>query len=124
MANYIKIPYDDGTTQTDVLFNADNIIDIQVNWSGGGNHFTLYFQAMGAPAGNAFVKSLVLSFVGAGATQTDIVQADVNNLKSAIAKNAMNPGNIAVWTPINYKLDPVRYSITSYRNDSAAANLI
>ena len=55
-------------------------------------------------------------------TGTDIGINDANALKEEIRRNASNPGRIGSWKPLNYDLDPVRYSITSYKSLSKATS--
>jgi len=124
MANLIEIPYDDGTTQTNVLINGDAVFDIEISYDAGtGTKFNIGLQELGhyddeiSPA----VKNINLWFAGSGHTSTDITIQDANSLKKEIRVNAAQPGKIGSWKPQNYNGDPVRYSITSYTSFNTPA---
>jgi len=125
MANLIEIPYDDGTTQTNVIINGDAVFDVEVSYDAGtGTLFNIGLQELGhyddeiTPA----VKNILLYFAGSGHTSTDITIKDANSLKKEIRVNAARPGRVGSWKPQNYNIDPARYSITSYDSSNDVAD--
>lgn len=123
MANLIEIPYDDGTTQTNVVINADAVFDIERSYDPGtGTTFNIGLEQLGTyNDGVGYLKSLTLVFGTAGHSTDDIPLAAAQSLKETMVKNTQTPGNIAMWRPSSYSLDPARYSITSYTSGSTLA---
>lgn len=123
MANLIEIPYDDGTTQTNVIINADAVFDIERSYDGAGTTLTVGLERLGTyQDGDAYIKSISLIFGTVGHSDDDIPLSDVQALKAAMLKNTQSPGNIASWHPANYILDPAKYSITSYTSGNTLAS--
>ena len=126
MANLIEIPYNDGTTETNVLINGDAVFDIEITYDAlTGTLFNIGLQELGHyddEIVGGYVKNISIYFAGSGHTSTDIGINDANALKEEIRRNASNPGRIGSWKPLNYDLDPVRYSITSYKSLSKATS--
>jgi hypothetical protein len=125
MANLIEIPFDDGVTETQALFNMDRIFDIEYSWDPvTGVKFLCGLSKLGVFIdGSNNIKDISIFFNGAGITEDDITQADVQSLKDAIIKNVTRPSSIGKWHPISYLNDPAKYSITSYQSsDTPTSN--
>jgi len=122
MANLIEIPFNDGVTETQLLFNMDNIFDIEYTWDAvTGAKFQCGLSKLGVYDSKVEnIKDIILYFNGTGITENDITSADSQSLKEAIISNLKSPSRIGSWRPISYHLDPVKYSVTSYQSSSSA----
>mgnify|MGYP003150928918 CR=1 FL=1 len=123
MANLIEIPFDDGVTETQVLFNMDRIFDIEYSWDPAtGVKFLCGLSKLGVyQSGSNNIKDISIFFNGAGITEDDITQADIQSLKDTIIKNVTRPSSIGKWHPLSYHNDPAKYSITSYQSSDTLA---
>lgn len=122
MANLIEIPFNDGTTTTNALFNIPSIFEVRNEWDGAGpqNVITVYTAMTGNTDQPNYLKAIEIVFAGVGGAPVadgDITDNDVQNLKNTIANNIKTPGNIATWHPALYSLDPDRYCCTNYNQD-------
>jgi len=120
MANLIEVPYDDGTTQTNIVLNVDNTMDVEREFDPAtGVKLTI---VLSTPQGysSLYLRTIELTY-GNATSSTDIPQVDQQSLKTAIVKSARQPGNVLFWAPANYTVDKATNSVTSYRNGAIAA---
>lgn len=121
MANLIEVPYDDGTTQTNIVLNVNDTMDVEREFDPAtGVKLTI---VLSIPQGynNFYLRTIELIY-GNATSITDIPQVDQQSLKTAIVKSARQPGNVLFWAPANYTIDKATNSVTSYFNHSILAS--
>ncbi len=115
MANLIEVPYDDGTTQTNIVLNVDDTMDVERTFdSVDGTTLTIVIST---PQGYTtfYLRTIILTF-GNATNILDIPRVDQNSLKAAIVKSTRQPGSVVFWAPANHTINPTLASVTSYQN--------
>lgn len=120
MANLIEVPYDDGTTQTNIVLNVNDTMDVERVFDPATGITLTIVLSMPQGYTAQYLRTIELVY-GNATSNTDIPQVDQQSLKTAIVKSARQPGNVLFWAPANYTIDQVTNSVTSYRNGSIAA---
>jgi hypothetical protein len=120
MANLIEVPYDDGTTQTNIVLNVDNTMDVERAFDPVTGVKLTIVLSITQGYNTFYLRTIELTY-GNATSNDDVPQIDQQSLKTAIIKSARQPGNVLFWAPANYTIDQATNSVTSYRNGAIVA---
>lgn len=120
MANLIEVPYDDGTTQTNIVLNVNDTMDVEREFDPATGVKLIIVLSMPQGYSSYYLRTIELTY-GNATSNDDVPQIDQQSIKTAIVKSARQPGNVLFWAPTNYTIDQATNSVTSYRNGSIIA---